>query len=182
MIEIINIIKRIKSLKNILFSILLGSKYKIKVLRKKGAIIGNNVNYLTIYLPDYNESSLLTIGNYVTISNNVMFIFHDGAIGIINRHPYFLKRNIHVYKIGSICIGNNSFLGAGSIILPNIKIGNFSIIAAGSVVTKNIPSNQVWAGCPARFIKTTEQYIEEVIKDNNYKISKEEIDNIIREN
>jgi len=28
----------------------------------------------------------------------------------------------------------------------------------GTVVTKDIPSNQVWAGNPARFIKTLEDY------------------------
>jgi acetyltransferase-like isoleucine patch superfamily enzyme len=37
--------------------------------------------------------------------------------------------------------------------LGGITIGQNSLIGAGSVVTKNIPSNQIWAGNPAKFIK-----------------------------
>ncbi|QVY67530.1 acyltransferase [Polaribacter sp. Q13] len=46
-----------------------------------------------------------------------------------------------------------SFIGANSIILKGVTIGENSIIAAGSVVSKDIPSNQIWGGNPARFIK-----------------------------
>ena len=38
-------------------------------------------------------------------------------------------------------------------ILGNVTIGEGSLVGAGSVVTKNIPSNQIWAGNPARMIK-----------------------------
>jgi len=41
-------------------------------------------------------------------------------------------------------------IGAGSVILPGITIGENSLIGAGSVVTKNIPSNEIWFGNPAR--------------------------------
>lgn len=34
-----------------------------------------------------------------------------------------------------------------------VVIGDNSIIGAGSIVTKNIPDNEVWAGVPAKFIK-----------------------------
>ncbi|OMJ13234.1 putative acetyltransferase [Smittium culicis] len=50
-------------------------------------------------------------------------------------------------------IGDNVWIGGGSIILPGITIGNNSVIAAGSVVTKDVPENVVVAGNPAKFMK-----------------------------
>ena len=58
-------------------------------------------------------------------------------------------------RYGRIKIGNNCFIGCRSILLPGVTIGDNSIIGAGSVVTKDVPSGEVWAGNPARFIKTT---------------------------
>jgi len=40
-------------------------------------------------------------------------------------------------------------IGANATILPGITIGENSLIGAGSVVTKSIPAGEVWAGCPA---------------------------------
>ncbi len=52
-----------------------------------------------------------------------------------------------------IFIGNNVFIGARSLIGKGVTIGENSIIAAGSVVVKNVPSNQVWGGNPATYLK-----------------------------
>jgi maltose O-acetyltransferase len=52
------------------------------------------------------------------------------------------------------------FVGAGSIILPNVTIGDNVIIGAGSVVTRSIPENCVYAGNPARFVCAIEEHIE----------------------
>lgn len=46
-------------------------------------------------------------------------------------------------------IGNNVWIGAGSLILKGVTIGNNSIIAARSVVTKDVMDNCVYAGNPA---------------------------------
>lgn len=50
-------------------------------------------------------------------------------------------------------IGNHVFIGAGSMILKGVTIGDNAIIGAGSIVTKDVPTNEVWAGNPARYIK-----------------------------
>lgn len=44
-------------------------------------------------------------------------------------------------------------LGHTDIISNGITIGARSIVAAGSVVVKSIPSDEVWGGNPAKFIK-----------------------------
>ncbi|MBB3700964.1 acyltransferase [Flammeovirga yaeyamensis] len=50
-------------------------------------------------------------------------------------------------------IGENCWIGRGCIILAGVTIGDGAIIAANSVVNKNIPSNTIYGGVPAKFIK-----------------------------
>ena len=57
-------------------------------------------------------------------------------------------------KKARVEIGKNVLIGAGTIILKGVSIGDNSVIGAGSVVTKSIPSNQIWGGNPAKYIKS----------------------------
>lgn len=71
-------------------------------------------------------------------------------------HPieYAIRMQVPLLaNTGKILIKRGAFIGSSSIILKGIEIGEKSVIGAGSVVTQNIPSNEVWAGNPARFIK-----------------------------
>lgn len=60
-------------------------------------------------------------------------------------------------------VGENSFVGANSIIMPGVHIGKSCVIGAGSVVTKDIPDGVVAAGVPAKVICTTEAYAEKCL-------------------
>lgn len=55
-----------------------------------------------------------------------------------------------------VIIGNDVFIGAGSYILKGTIIGDCSVIGAGSVVCGHVPSGEIWAGNPAKFIKRIE--------------------------
>ena len=50
-------------------------------------------------------------------------------------------------------IGKNCWLGAGVIVLPGVTIGDNSVIGAGSVVNKDIPANVVAVGNPCRVLR-----------------------------
>lgn len=52
-----------------------------------------------------------------------------------------------------IHIGKNCWLGAGVIVLPGVTIGDNSVIGAGSVVNKDIPANVVAVGNPCRVLR-----------------------------
>ncbi len=56
-----------------------------------------------------------------------------------------------------VVIEDDAEIGTGAILLGNetdgLRIGRRSIVGAGSVVTKSIPPNQIWAGCPAKFLR-----------------------------
>ena len=52
-----------------------------------------------------------------------------------------------------VAIGNGSWLGFGTVVLPGATIGEHVVIGANSVVTGEIPSYCVAAGAPARVLK-----------------------------
>lgn len=60
---------------------------------------------------------------------------------------------------GPIVIGDNCWLGANSVILPDVKLGEHTVVAAGAVVTKSFKEgNQVLAGVPACVVKKLDEY------------------------
>lgn len=56
-------------------------------------------------------------------------------------------------KSAEVLICSGAFIGAGSVILKGVTVGKNAVIGAGSIVSKNVPSNEIWAGNPAKFIK-----------------------------
>lgn len=58
------------------------------------------------------------------------------------------------YDKGSVTIKKDAFIGANAIITKPVTIGMCSVVGAGSVVTKDIPDFEIWAGNPAKFLKT----------------------------
>ena len=102
------------------------------------------------------EPWIITIGNNVHITDGVKFITHDGG-------TLLFRNSIPDLEITKpITIGNNVYVGNNAIILPGVHVGNNVIIGAGAVVTKDIDDNSVVGGVPARFIKTTEQYLSKI--------------------
>jgi len=57
------------------------------------------------------------------------------------------------WKVEETFIKKGASIGSSSTIMCGITIGENSIVGAGSVVTKNVPANSVVAGVPARVIK-----------------------------
>lgn len=121
----------------------------LEFLKKRGLRIGKNVDIFSQYPFDANYPGLITVGDYVTISSNVKILAHDASMGYVANGAC---------KIGVVEIGHHVFIGANSTILPNTRIGDHAIIGAGSVVTGDVPEGTVYAGNPAKFIKTTEEF------------------------
>lgn len=116
-------------------------------LKKKDILrhTGENVFFQPRKLPA--DPKLIKINNNVAIASGVTFICHD-----VIHHVFNNIENKFDFNMGCIEIGENVFIGANSIIMPNVKIGNNVIIGAGSLINKNIESNCIVAGVPARKI------------------------------
>lgn len=81
------------------------------------------------------------IGETAEIGDDVL-IYHSVTLGAVTnkkvkRHP---------------TIGNNVMIGAGAVILGDIKVGNNCKIGANSVVLEDVPDNSTAVGSPAKII------------------------------
>lgn len=86
-------------------------------------------------------------------------------------HPILpeLREKGYQYNI-PVRIGKNCWLGAGVVVLPGVTIGDNSVIGAGSIVTKDIPSNVVAYGNPCRVIREISEHDREYyFKDRKIK-------------
>lgn len=132
----------------------------IEYSRKIGVKIGENCKLNGV--PNWgSEPYLIELGNRTEISFEVAFVTHDGATWVFRNQDKYKE----VIKFGKIKIGNDSFVGARSTILPGVEIGDFCIVAAGSVVTKDIPAGEVWGGVPAHYIMKTERYAKKCLEE-----------------
>lgn len=90
----------------------------------------------------------MKIGNHVLIGGGVQIYDND-----FHAIDYRDRGSNEVIKAAPVVIEDYAFIGANTIILKGVNIGKGSVVGAGSVVSKSIPSGEVWAGNPARFIK-----------------------------
>lgn len=104
----------------------------------------------------------VSISNSTIYSNNYIEVGEDTCIGggvkiyDTDFHSIYaenrLNGNTNIPSL-PVIIGRRVFIGGHTIILKGVTIGDEAVIGAGSVVTRSIPSKEVWAGNPAKFIK-----------------------------
>ena len=131
---------------------LLGN-YKIAI--KGGMQVGKGISVMgdVSFGP---EPYLITLEDNVRISFGVSFVTHDGGTWAFRDQEGYGD----VIKYGKIHVGERTFIGCNSTILPGVTIGKRCIIGAGSVVTKDVPDETVVAGVPARVVMTTGEYAQ----------------------
>ena len=96
--------------------------------------------------------NLVKIGDRSAFGNNVSLIaVSDPNNSQLKDIPFVQQRYI---KNEPITICSDCWLGSQVTVLPNVTIGSHSIIGAGSVVVKNVPPYSVFAGVPAKLIRT----------------------------
>jgi len=92
------------------------------------------------------DSGRVKIGDYVLVGPYVGFY--------TAQHPLNPKKRKEGWQtVQPITVGNNVWIGANCTILGGVKIGNNSVIGAGSLVTKSIPANSLAYGVPCRVIR-----------------------------
>lgn len=143
----------------------------LKKLIKDGLKVGNNFNVQEGVIIDQGHCWLIEIGDNVTLAPRVHILAHDAS----------MKKILGVTKIAPVSIGNNVFIGAGSIVLPGCVIDDNTIIGAGSVVTHSLLGGGVFVGNPAKKIYEFDEWVEKekmnISKKHNFDESYK-IDNI----
>jgi sugar O-acyltransferase (sialic acid O-acetyltransferase NeuD family) len=57
---------------------------------------------------------------------------------------------------GGVTVGTGAYLGAGCLIREGVAIGQWALVGMGAAVTRDVPAGQVWAGVPARYLRTVD--------------------------
>ena len=102
----------------------------IEYLRSRGIEIGENVHLYNTNI-DFGHGFLVSIGNNVTLTG-VMVLAHDASTQI----------SLGVSKVGRVRIGNNVFVGHGSIVLPGVSIGDNCVIGGNVWLTHSIEAGR----------------------------------------
>lgn len=153
--------KRIVGIIKYLFFLVWSKLFPLGYAKHLGVKMGKNVVFYGMKPGMFStEPWLITMGNNVYITANCQFITHDGGTLILRKELPDLELT------SPIEIGSDVYIGLGCIILPGTKIGNRSIVGAGSVVKGEFPDNSVIAGCPAKVIKTVDEYLEKAKKNS----------------
>lgn len=97
------------------------------------------------------DDTHIHVGDYTMIGPNVVLATAGHPI-LPELRPLAYQYNMPIH------IGKNCWLGAGVIVLPGITIGDNSVIGAGSVVTKDIPSNVVAVGNPCKVLRKINEF------------------------
>ena len=129
-------------------------------LRKHGIVVGQDVTFHdpASTVVDIQNPHLITIGDHVNITRGVVILTHDYSWSVLKRYP--TSAGGIFGACGHVTIGNNVFIGVNAIITRGVTIGDNVIIGAGSIVTKDCPSDGVYAGNPARYIMSIEEYCQ----------------------
>jgi acetyltransferase-like isoleucine patch superfamily enzyme len=124
-------------------------KLHIWLLRFMGADIRGVPRYISPGAK-FDDFSMISIGDRVVISDRVILLTHDYsvttglcAIGAVPESDISIKKKIF--------LGDNVFVGMGSIVMPGAVVESNVIIGAGSVVVGFIGGDSIVAGNPAKF-------------------------------
>jgi len=87
------------------------------------------------------------IGSHVAVMPGAVFT-HDDVVG------NYATFGSGARLAGRVAVGEGAYLGSGALVRENRMIGPWAMVGMGSVVLRDIPGGEVWAGVPARHLRT----------------------------
>jgi acetyltransferase-like isoleucine patch superfamily enzyme len=152
-----NIYRKYLGFKRKFLPYLFSSKDFLKLLAFDRISVGvNTIFYDPIsIIVDSTRPELIKIGSFCKITHGVTILTHDYSRSVLR-----IKYKAIIPEANMTLIGDNVFIGINSIILMGSRIGNNTIIGAGSVVSGYFPDDVVIAGNPAKVVMTIEAHYQ----------------------
>ena len=124
---------------------------------------GRNVHFGKNVYANFNLT--LVDDTHIYVGDGTMFA--PNVVVTTAGHPIDPSLRERVYQFNlPIHIGKNVWIGAGAVIMPGITIGDNSVIGAGSIVTKDVPANCVAYGNPCRVVREIGEHDREFYHKN----------------
>ncbi|MCR5391083.1 MAG: CatB-related O-acetyltransferase [Lachnospiraceae bacterium] len=128
-------------------------------------------SYGELNVVTFSDKTKLTIGNCVSIAQNVTFILDaEHHTDTISTFPFKVQA-LHLceseaFSKGDIIIDDDVWVGYGATILSGVHIGQGAVIAAGALVIKDVEPYTVVGGVPAAFVKKrfSQELVDELMK------------------
>ncbi len=104
--------------------------------------------------------SILLAGTVLTAS---VELGRHGVLmpGVVLTHDDVLGDHVtvcaRVALAGGVAVGDGAYLGTGCTVRENLSVGTWSTVGMGSVVLRDVPPHEVWAGVPARRLRSAHQ-------------------------
>lgn len=121
---------------------------RLWLLRRAGVRIGSDV-YIAdglMIIEELGGDDEVVIGDRVSFAPRVTLV--------TSSHPNNSRiRAFAPVARGPVVIEDDAWIGAGAVVLPNVRIGRGAVVGALSVVTRDVPPLHVVAGQPARTIR-----------------------------
>lgn len=103
----------------------------------------------------FSDRRVVTIGDHVSIGPNVTLVTDSRPNNGVEL-PLDEYVRSHLIKEAPIVIEDEAWIGACVTILPGVHVGHGAIVGAGSVVTADVDARTIYAGVPARPIRSLE--------------------------
>lgn len=115
-------------------------------------------SYGELNVVSFGDKTTLTIGNYVSISEDVTFLLDvEHYTDKVSTYPFRVKIlhecQFEAFSKGDIVVDDDVWIGYGATIMSGVHIGKGAVIAAGAVVVKDVPPYSIVGGVPAKVIK-----------------------------
>lgn len=118
---------------------------------EKGIEIGDNV-HIAVFCSIIGQEKIV-MKDFSGLSSRVsIYSSTDDYSGEFMTNPTVNSKFTNVIN-GEVIIGKHVIVGAGTIILPNVKLSDYSAVAALSLVVKNVDEFKIVGGVPAKVIK-----------------------------
>ena len=122
--------------------------FRIWLLRRCGVRIGRDV-YIAdglMIVEELSGDDRIEIGDRASLAPRVTLV--------TSSHPNSSRiREFAPVSRGPVVIEEDAWIGAGAVVLPNVRVGRGAVVGALSVVTRDVPPLHVVAGQPARTVR-----------------------------
>jgi sugar O-acyltransferase (sialic acid O-acetyltransferase NeuD family) len=89
----------------------------------------------------------VTVGSHVAVMPHAV-LTHDDQVGDYATIASGVRLG------GGAVLGRGAYVGSGALVREGVTVGAWSLVGMGSVVLRDVPPDEVWAGNPARFLRS----------------------------